>query len=132
MRLAVCLVLALAVSASAQYPYPRGNPRASRQATALPANGLPDAIATVNGTFKAADKKFVTVQVEDDQLMRMYITSSTKFIRDGKPAKASDFELGESVVVDTTRDQRMNLLAVRIELVKPGVQPRPETAEPKQ
>jgi hypothetical protein len=119
------LALALAVTASAQYPT-RGSARYPRQATAQPTNGLPEAIATVNGTFKSADKKFVTVQVENDQLMRMFITGTTKFIRDGKPAKASDFELGETVVVDTTRDQRMNLLAVRIELIKPGTQPKPD------
>ena len=126
--LALALALGPGMPATAQYP--RGSARAPRQATALPSNNLPDAIATVNGTFKAADKKFVTVQVEDDQLMRMFITGSTKFIRDGKPAKAKDFELGETVVADTTRDQRMNLVAVRIELVKPGTHPKPEAAEP--
>jgi hypothetical protein len=126
--LALALALAMGMPASAQY-LPRGSARSPRQATAQPTNGLPDAIATVNGTFKSADKKFVTVQVENDQLMRMFITGSTKFIRDGKPAKASEFELGETVVVDTTRDQRMNLLAVRIELVKPDGKPKPEPTE---
>jgi len=125
------------MTASGQYPRAGGfggRTAGGRTATAVPTNGLPDAIATVNGTFKAGDKKFVTVIVEDDQLMRMVVTGSTKFIRDGKPAKVTDFELGEPVVVDTTRDQRMNLLAVRIELIKPGSQPKPEQkpdAEPR-
>ena len=45
----------------------------------------------------------------------MYITGSTRFIRDGKPAKASDFHTDENVTVDASRDARLNLLAVRVE-----------------
>ncbi len=129
-RLRIAALVALPLCALAQYPGTAGGRVAQpRTATAVPANGLPEAIATVNGTFKSADKKFITVQVEDDQLMRMYITGSTKFIRDGKLAKASEFELGEPVIVDTTRDARMNLLAVRIELIKPATK-APATEAP--
>lgn len=130
-RLKIAVLAVVPFCAVAQYPGTVGGRVAQpRTATAVPANGLPEAIATVNGTFKSADKKFVTVQVEDDQLMRMYITGSTKFIRDGKSAKASEFELGEPVVVDTTRDARMNLLAVRIELVKPAAKAKSESKPP--
>jgi hypothetical protein len=73
-----------------------------------------DAIATFSGTFKTIDKKFLIVEVEDGQVMRMYLTGSTKFVRAGKPAKASDFHTGESVTVDASRDARMNLLAVQV------------------
>jgi hypothetical protein len=73
-----------------------------------------DAVATFNGTFKTIDKKFLIVEVEDGQVMRMYVTGSTKFVRDGKPAKASDFHTGETVTVDASRDARMNLLAVQV------------------
>jgi hypothetical protein len=78
-----------------------------------------DAIATFAGTFKSADKKFLVIEVENGQTMRMYITGSTKFVRDGKPAKASDFHTGESVSVDASRDARLNLLAVKVEPAKP-------------
>jgi len=77
-----------------------------------------DAIATFKGTFKAADKKFITVEVEEGQTMRMYVTGSTKIVRDGKPAKLSQFHSGDNVTVDASRDARMNLLAVRIESAK--------------
>jgi len=73
-----------------------------------------------------ADKKYLTIGVEQGQTMRMYITSSTKFIRDGKPAKASEFQHDENVTVDAARDARMNLIAVRVEVVKPD-----KAAEPK-
>ena len=77
------------------------------------------AIATFSGVFKSADKKYVVVAVEDGQAMRMNITRNTKFIRDGKPARASDFHDGDNVDVDAERDVRLNLLAVRIEAKKP-------------
>lgn len=82
-----------------------------------------DAVATFNGTFKSADKKFLTIAVEDGQIMRMYITGSTKFIRHGQPAKASDFHSGENVTVDASRDARFNLLAVRVEATPPPKAP---------
>ena len=75
-----------------------------------------EAIATFTGVFKGADKKFVNIEVESGETMRMYITGSTKFVRDGKPAHAKDFEPGENVTADASRDARLNLLAVRIEL----------------
>jgi hypothetical protein len=88
-----------------------------------------DAIATFAGTFKSSDKKYVVIQVENDQTMRMYITGSTKFIHDGKPAKASDFHIGESVSVDASRDSRLNLLAVKVENVKPDASESNEPAK---
>jgi hypothetical protein len=84
-----------------------------------------DAVATFNGTFKSADKKFITIEVEDGQTMRMYITGSTKFIRDDKPAKASDFQVDDKVTVDASRDARLNLLAVRVATVPAKSTPAP-------
>src|SRR4051794_30364856 len=77
------------------------------------------AIATFSGVFKSADKKYVVVAVEGDEAMRMYITRGTKFIRNGKPARAADFHEGDNVDVDAERDARLNLLAVRVEAKKP-------------
>jgi hypothetical protein len=79
--------------------------------------GNTDAVATFNGTFKSADKKYIVIEVEEGNTMRMYITGSTKFVRDDKPAKASDFQPGENVTVDASRDARLNLLAVRVAAV---------------
>jgi hypothetical protein len=79
----------------------------------------PPAIATFDGTFKSADKNHLTIAVEGGQTMRMFITHSTKFFRDGKPARASDFRAGDPVTVDTERDARLNLLAVKVEAKKP-------------
>ena len=77
------------------------------------------AVATFTGTFKSADKKLLTITVEDGQTMQMSITGSTKFIRDGKPAKAADFHSDDDVTVDASRDAHFTLIAVRVEAVKP-------------
>lgn len=105
-----------------QYPYPGQYPSRSRVPLppVNPGGANTGAVATFTGTFKSADKKFITVEVEGGQSMRMYITGSTKFWRDDKPAKASDFHGDEKVTVDTSRDARMNLVAVRVELAKPA------------
>lgn len=114
------LVPALALALTAQMR----PPRMGRGDTGSP---VIEAIATFDGVFKAADKKFVEIQVESGDIMRMYLTHSTKFVRNAKNVKVSDFHNGDAVTVDATRDARMNLLAVKIETRKPEAKP----AEPK-
>jgi len=82
------------------------------------------AVASFDGVFKAIEKGFVEIQVDSGDVMRMYLTHSTKFIRDGKPARAADFHEGDKVTAEATRDARMNLLAVRIESRKGDI-PKP-------
>lgn len=77
---------------------------------------LPPAIATFTGLYRGTESGRIVIEVEHGQDMRMFVIGSTKFIRGGKPAKASQFQDGDSVTVDTTRDARMNLVAVRVEL----------------
>jgi hypothetical protein len=78
-------------------------------------NPVVDAVASFDGVFKSADKKFVEIQMESGDVMRMYLTRSTKFVIDGKPVKASAFHDGDKVTADATRDARLNMLAVKIE-----------------
>ena len=104
--------LALAISVSGQIRSPRIG-RGDNIGTVV------DAVATFDGVFKSADKKYVEIQVESGDIMRMYLTHGTKFVRDGKNVKASEFHDGDKVVADATRDARMNLLAVKIENRKP-------------
>ena len=93
-----------------------------RQRVPLPPSapgGNTAAVATFTGTFKTADKKYLTIMVEGGQTMRMYITSTTKFFRDDMPAKVTDFQPDENVTVEASRDARQNLLAVRVEATPP-------------
>jgi hypothetical protein len=118
-RISIFIALFAAGALSAQY-YPSGR-SGGRSGSAGNAgiNATLDAVATVEGTFKSADKKFVEIQVESGDTMRMYLTGKTKFIRDGKTVKASEFHDGDPVIADASRDARLNMLAVRIELKKP-------------
>ena len=45
--------------------------------------------------FTAVGKRPLVIEVESGQNMRMFVTGSTKFIRDGKPSKASEFHDGD-------------------------------------
>jgi hypothetical protein len=91
-------------------------PRTPRQQQAPNAQvQATDAVATFDGTFKSADKKHVIIEVENGQTMQMFITGATRFVREGKPAKAADFQSGEPVTVEAERDVRFNLIAVKVE-----------------
>lgn len=126
--------LALVAFLLFQYPYPSQYPGRVRQPQSpnLPGTNT-SAVATFTGAFKSADKKYLFLEVGDGNTMRMYITGSTKFIRDDKPAKASDFHAGENVTVDAASDLRLNLLVVRVAAVpvKAPAKP-PERAPDKQ
>jgi len=124
----VLMNLAVVTLVLLQYPYPGRVPR-QPQTPNLPGTNT-NAVATFTGAFKSADKKFLFLEVEDGNTMRMYITGSTKFIRDDKPAKASDFHPGENVTVDASRDARLNLLAVRVATV-PAKAPDKKPPEPR-
>ncbi len=105
-----------------QYPYPGAYPTRTvtpRLPAAPPSGANTDVAATFSGEFKSADKKFLTIEVENGQTLRMYITTSTKFFRDDKQVKASDFHSGDNVDVDAARDARQNLVAVRVAPAKP-------------
>jgi hypothetical protein len=80
---------------------------------------VPSMIATFNGVYRGTESGRIVIEVENGQSMRMFVTGSTKFFRDGKPSKASQFKDGDPVTVDATRDVRMNLVAVRVETGKP-------------
>ncbi len=85
------------------------------------------AVASFKGTFKSVNKKYLMITLEDGNVMQMYVTHATKFIRDGQLAKATDFESDEPVTVEASRDARLNLLAVRVEAVKtPKTDRKPE------
>lgn len=114
----VALPLTFALTLAGQY-YPAPRPRIPTGTGGTGIGPVLDAVASVDGTFKSADKKFVEIQVESGDTMRMYITGKTKFIRDGKTVKASEFHDGDPVTADATRDARLNMLALKIELKKP-------------
>jgi hypothetical protein len=119
------LPFAMTLALCAQY-YPSPGRAGGRSGAAGGAGIGPvlDAVASVDGVFKSADKKFVEIQVESGDTMRMYITGKTKFIREGKAVKPSEFHDGDPVTADATRDTRLNMLAVRIELRKPEEKPK--------
>jgi len=100
-----------------QYPYPGSTPINPRDPLSPLSNT--QAVASFTGTFKSADKKYLFIDLEDGNTMRMFITGATKFFRDDKPAKVSDFHQGDSVAVDVSRDNRLNMLAVRVTTVPP-------------
>ena len=54
--------------------------------------------ATFTGVFRGIESGgHLVIDVEGGQPLRMFVIGSTKFIRDGKPAKASQFTDGDSV-----------------------------------
>lgn len=90
---------------------------------------LPPVAATFTGVFRGTESGRVVIEVANGQNMRMFVSGSTKFIRDGKKSKVSEFHDGDPVTVDAERDVRMNLVALRVEVVQPKP-PQPTPLQP--
>jgi hypothetical protein len=76
--------------------------------------------ATFAGTFQGVESGgHLVLEVEGGHQLRMFVIGSTKFIRDGKTVKSSEFHDGDPVTVDAERDARMNLVALKVEAAKP-------------
>ncbi len=75
--------------------------------------------ATFAGVFRGIASGHVIIEVDGGQDLQMFVTGGTKYVREGKPAKASEFHDGDTVEVEAVRDLRMNLVAKRVEAVKP-------------
>jgi len=76
--------------------------------------------ATFTGTFQGIESGgHLVLEVEGAHQLRMFVIGSTKFIRDGKAVKSEEFHIGDPVSVDAERDARMNLVAVKVEAVRP-------------
>jgi hypothetical protein len=116
-RLSLALAIALPLCAQ-YYPSGRGGRGVGPGGTGI--GPVVEAVASFDGVFKTADKKFVEIQVESGDVMRMYVTRTTKFILDGKEVKPTAFHDGDKVIADATRDSHLNLLAVRVENKKPA------------
>jgi hypothetical protein len=126
----MAIVATVTIALLLQYPYPYPRQPAPPPSNATIRGGAnTQAVATFTGVFKAIEKNHLLIRMENGESMRMYITGSTKFIRDGKPAHAKDFQVDEPVTVDADRDLRMNLLAVRVEATPP---PKPGDAKPQE
>lgn len=91
---------------------------------------VPSAPATFTGVYRGVESGHVIIEVGPDRNMRMFVTGSTKFIRDGKKSKASEFHDGDNVTVEAERDLRMNLVALRVEML-PEKAPKPPGDEEK-
>ena len=85
----------------------------------MQAPSVPSAPATFTGVYRGMESGRVIIEMGPDQNLRMFVTGSTKFIRDGKKSKASEFHDGDNVTVDAERDMRMNLVALRVEMTPP-------------
>lgn len=90
---------------------------------------VPTVPATFTGVYRGLESGHVIIEIGPDRNMRMFVTGSTKFIRDGKKSKASEFHDGDAVTVDAERDLRMNLVALRVEAVPPRAAKPPGDAE---
>jgi hypothetical protein len=92
---------------------------------------VPSVPATFTGVYRGVESGRVIIEMGPDQNMRMFVTGSTKFIRDGQKSKASEFHNGDTVTVDAERDLRMNLVALRVEMVPAKVPKLPGAEEKK-
>ena len=69
---------------------------------------------TTHGVLKQLAKKEIMIHTDEDQIMTFRRSGKTKFLRDGREAKPTDFDLESIVTVDAVEDNDLKLLAIAV------------------
>jgi hypothetical protein len=112
----------------AQYGYPR---RTARR-TAGPNNGVPNGITpvvTMRGALRLIDKKKITIDASEDQILTFKRSKKTKFLKGTKEVKPDDFPEGAAVVIEASRAMNGDYDAVNVFLGEPPKPDKPADSE---
>ena len=90
------------------------------------------------GTVTAVTSDTVTVMGTDNTSVIIMLERTTKYLKNDKPAKKADLEVGARVVIDAEMDKRMNMYSaeeVKIGTAATkgprGTDPTPPTEDPR-
>src|SRR5260370_19616212 len=111
----------------AQYGYPNGYPRQTRR-TAGPNNGVPNGVTplvTMRGALRMIDKKKISIDASEDQILIFKRSKKTKFLKSGKEIQPDDFPDGAAVVIEASRAMNGDYDAVNVFLGEPPAPAKP-------
>jgi hypothetical protein len=119
----VCLLLILLPGlVSAQYGYPR------RTRSVGPNNGVPNGatpLVTMRGALRMIDKKKITIDASEDQILTFKRSKKTKFLKGAKEIQPDDFAEGTAVVIEASRAMNGDYEAVNVFLGEPPAPAKP-------
>jgi hypothetical protein len=121
-RIVCSLLLVLPGLVFAQYGYPR------RTRSAGPNNGVPNGITplvTMRGALRGIDKKKITIDASEYQILTFKRSKKTKFLKGTKEIKEDDFREGAAVVIEASRAMNGDYDAVNVFLGEPPAPDKP-------
>ena len=124
----VCLLLVVVPGLLvAQYGYPYGYPRQPRR-TIGPNNGAPNGVTplvTMRGALRLIDKKKISIDASEDQILIFKRSKKTKFLKGAKEIQPDDFPDGAAVVIEASRAMNGDYDAVNVFLGDPPARAKP-------
>jgi hypothetical protein len=123
-RIVCFLVVLVPGLVFAQYGYPR---RTARR-TAGPNNGVPNGITpvvTMRGALRLIDKKKITIDASEDQILTFKRSKKTRFLNGAKEVKPDDFPDGAAVTIEASRAVNGDYDAVNVFLGEPPTPEKP-------
>ena len=122
-RIAGLLVVLVPGLVLAQYGYPRRTRR-----TAGPNNGVPSGVTpvvTMRGALRLIDKKKITIDASEDQILTFKRSKKTRFLNGAKEIQPDDFPDGAAVVIEASRAMNGDYDAVNVFLGEPPAPEKP-------
>jgi hypothetical protein len=115
--LAGLLGLLLPALSHAQY----GRVRRGTTPAGSPVNSGPykDMAGEFHGKVKVLNKKEITIQNDENQMVTMRRTGKTKFYKDDKEIKATDIDLETPITIEAKEDTDIKLLALKVTVDPP-------------
>jgi len=123
MKTFILAILVAATAAVSTLPSAAADPKPAGEPKTAPARSLP-----FHGKIDSVDKQARTVTVGDRVF---HITSTTRIIKEGKPATLDDAKVGEDVAgaYRQSAEKQMNLVSLRLGAKPPAAPKKKEQAK---
>ena len=119
-----CLLLLLLPGLTfAQYGYP------DRTRSARPSDGAPNGVTplvTMRGKLRTMDKKNITIDASEDQILTFKRSKKTKFLKGAKNIQPDEFTEAAAVVIEASRALNGDYHAVNVFLGEPPAPSAPK------
>jgi hypothetical protein len=111
-----------------QDPFPTGPPAGQTRGSSRQERNVDGLLLGFGGRIRSVDAKAMVLATEDGRELRIFLTKSTKFVREGETLKTVALKPGMVVSVEARQNAEFFLFAVAVQIMKDASDAAPEPA----
>jgi hypothetical protein len=111
-----------------QNPFPTGPPAGQTRGSSKQERRVDGILLGFGGRIRSVDAKAMVLATEDGRELRIFLTKSTRFVREGETLKTVTLKPGMVVSVEARQNAEFFLFAVAVQIMKDASDATPEAA----